>query len=237
MKGLVTPRILRPNLVPALSYCTRLTSIIMSRMMSTPANDLPMVSAEMERAARRQMRDLVKNPDWQGLSVESSFRLDSRPASLRLRERPERRLDRDGHSRKNRVRARFHWEHSRVHRSSRALPSLGRAGRGTGSLIGDRMKSRIVLAAVATLFFCAGPGSAVAKARPKAPQATQALTYHNVVSHFKAAGLRTTEVQKRCTIFFEGEWTNSNVYAYALITWKTRMRTCKSPSTSRMRTR
>ena len=78
------------------------------------------------------------------------------------------------------------------------------------------MKSRIVLAAVATLFFCAGPGSA-AKEQPRGPQATQALTYHNVVSHFKAAGLRTTEVQKRCTIFFEGEWTNSNVYAYALI--------------------
>ncbi len=56
----------------------------------------------------------------------------------------------------------------------------------------------------------------MAKARPKAPQATQALTYHNVVSHFSSRA-RTTEVQKRCTIFFEGEWTNSNVYAYALI--------------------
>ena len=43
------------------------------------------------------------------------------------------------------------------------------------------------------------------------------LTYASVVSHFKNAGLRTTEVQKRCTIFFEGEWKNANVYNYALI--------------------
>jgi hypothetical protein len=45
----------------------------------------------------------------------------------------------------------------------------------------------------------------------------QPLTYANVVSHFKAAHLRTTEVQKRCTIFFEGEWKNRDVYNYGLI--------------------
>ena len=43
------------------------------------------------------------------------------------------------------------------------------------------------------------------------------LTYAKIVSHFKAAQLRATEVQKRCTIFFEGEWANTNVYNYALI--------------------
>ena len=43
------------------------------------------------------------------------------------------------------------------------------------------------------------------------------MTYADVVAHFKSAGLRTTEVQKRCTIFFEGEWRNANVYDYALI--------------------
>jgi len=32
------------------------------------------------------------------------------------------------------------------------------------------------------------------------------LTFENVVSFFKQAHLRPTEVQKRCTIFFEGEW-------------------------------
>jgi hypothetical protein len=45
----------------------------------------------------------------------------------------------------------------------------------------------------------------------------QPLTYANVVSHFRSAGLHTTEVQKRCTIFFEGEWKNANVYNYGII--------------------
>lgn len=45
----------------------------------------------------------------------------------------------------------------------------------------------------------------------------QALTYANVVSYFKSARLRATEVQKRCTIFFEGEWSSANVYNYGLI--------------------
>ena len=37
------------------------------------------------------------------------------------------------------------------------------------------------------------------------------LTYGNIVSHFKAAQLRTIQVQKRCTVFLEGEWANQNV--------------------------
>src|SRR4029079_9120984 len=41
--------------------------------------------------------------------------------------------------------------------------------------------------------------------------------YENVVRHFKGAHLRATEVQKRCTIFFEGEWKNADVYNYGLI--------------------
>jgi hypothetical protein len=45
----------------------------------------------------------------------------------------------------------------------------------------------------------------------------QAFTYANVVAHLKAAGLRATEVQKRCTIFFEGEWKSANIYNYGLI--------------------
>jgi hypothetical protein len=49
------------------------------------------------------------------------------------------------------------------------------------------------------------------------PGAAQPLNYANIVSHFKSAGLRTTEVQKRCTIFFEGEWKNADIYNYLLI--------------------
>ena len=37
------------------------------------------------------------------------------------------------------------------------------------------------------------------------------------MAHFKQAHLRATEVQKRCTVFFEGEWVNPNVYNYAVI--------------------
>jgi hypothetical protein len=43
------------------------------------------------------------------------------------------------------------------------------------------------------------------------------VTYANVVSLFKSAHLRATEVQKRCTVFFEGEWKNANIYNYCLI--------------------
>jgi hypothetical protein len=49
------------------------------------------------------------------------------------------------------------------------------------------------------------------------PANPQPLTYANVVSLFKAAHLRVTEVQKRCTIFFEGEFKSANVYNYGII--------------------
>jgi hypothetical protein len=56
------------------------------------------------------------------------------------------------------------------------------------------------------------------KAKSKAATSTvEPLTYANVVAHLKAARLHTTEVQRRCTIFFEGEWKNANVYNYGLI--------------------
>jgi hypothetical protein len=45
----------------------------------------------------------------------------------------------------------------------------------------------------------------------------ESLTYSNIVSFFKSTGLRVTEVQKRCTVFFEGQWTNPNIYNYCLI--------------------
>jgi hypothetical protein len=71
----------------------------------------------------------------------------------------------------------------------------------------------LINAATAAALIILGTGQAFTGMQ----QPTRALTYNNIVSHFKAAGLRTTEVQKRCTIFFEGEWTNPDVYSYALI--------------------
>jgi len=43
------------------------------------------------------------------------------------------------------------------------------------------------------------------------------LTYANVVAFFKEARLRPTEVQKRCTVFFEGEFRKADIYNYCLI--------------------
>ena len=43
------------------------------------------------------------------------------------------------------------------------------------------------------------------------------LTFENVVSFFKQANLRPTEVQKRCVIFFEGRWKNADSYNYCVI--------------------
>jgi hypothetical protein len=49
------------------------------------------------------------------------------------------------------------------------------------------------------------------------PGHLESLTYENVVSFFRDTQLKATEVQKRCTVFFEGEWKNRNVYSYCLI--------------------
>ena len=56
-----------------------------------------------------------------------------------------------------------------------------------------------------------------AAAGNSAKAATTALTYANAVSFFKAAKFRAAEVQPRCTIFFEGEWKNNEVYDYCVI--------------------
>jgi hypothetical protein len=57
-------------------------------------------------------------------------------------------------------------------------------------------------------------GAAAAKSDKSS---TTPLTFANAVSFFKAAKFRTTEVQPRCAIFFEGEWKNANVYNYGVI--------------------
>ncbi len=58
----------------------------------------------------------------------------------------------------------------------------------------------------------AKPQTGASRSAPK-----QAFTYANVVAYFKSAQLHPTEVQKRCTIFFEGEWKNANIYDYCVI--------------------
>ena len=52
--------------------------------------------------------------------------------------------------------------------------------------------------------------------KPADPQA-KTLTYASIVSFFKEAKLRPIQVQKRCTVFFEGEFKNANAYNYCLI--------------------
>jgi hypothetical protein len=81
-----------------------------------------------------------------------------------------------------------------------------------------RMRTACIISLAVSLIVMAGNASPVQQAKPK-PQARsiQPFTYGNVVAHLKAAGLRATEVQKRCTIFFEGEWTNANIYNYCVI--------------------
>jgi hypothetical protein len=77
-----------------------------------------------------------------------------------------------------------------------------------------RYTAIILLTAIAF----AGSAIAVEPAKRNPESATiKPLTYANVVSFFKEARLRPTEVQKRCTVFFEGEWKDANSYNYCLI--------------------
>jgi hypothetical protein len=62
--------------------------------------------------------------------------------------------------------------------------------------------------------------SAADAAQPRTTSRPAGITpfnYANVVSFPKSAELRVTEVQKRCTIFFEGQWRSADVYDYCLI--------------------
>jgi hypothetical protein len=69
-----------------------------------------------------------------------------------------------------------------------------------------------------TIAFLAGSTLLAAPIQQKEAAANvKPLTFENVVSFFKQAHLRPTEVQKRCTIFFEGEWKNADIYSYCII--------------------
>lgn len=82
------------------------------------------------------------------------------------------------------------------------------------------MKTLIsITSCVISLFLLNGSVAFSAQRAKSAPRsaATKPFTYANVVSSFKEAHLRATEVQPRCTIFFEGEWKNANIYDYCVI--------------------
>lgn len=78
-----------------------------------------------------------------------------------------------------------------------------------------------VLASLAVFTMSLGGALAAPSAksipRKKSDANVQPLTYANVIAHFKAAELKAIEVQKRCTIFFEGEWKSAGIYDYAVI--------------------
>lgn len=78
------------------------------------------------------------------------------------------------------------------------------------------MKHPIIISVAALVLAGSVFGARQTKSTPGAAK-VQPLTYANVVAHFKSAGLHATEVQKRCTIFFEGEWKNANIYDYGII--------------------
>jgi hypothetical protein len=79
------------------------------------------------------------------------------------------------------------------------------------------MKTAVAIAFCLFAFSLNTPAFAAERKGAAQRAATQPLTYSNVVSFFKSAHLHPTEVQKRCTIFFEGEWTSANIYNYCVI--------------------
>lgn len=78
------------------------------------------------------------------------------------------------------------------------------------------MKSLTLTIVCALVLVANAQAAGPIKRKPK-PATTTPLTYNNVVSYFKESGLPTKEVQKRCTIFFEGEWKGEGIYNYCLI--------------------
>jgi hypothetical protein len=79
------------------------------------------------------------------------------------------------------------------------------------------MKYCISVTILATLVAIQSSSAAQPPQQRQQAAAVKPLSYQNIVSFFKAARFRATEVQKRCTVFFEGEWKNANIYDYCLI--------------------
>ena len=114
------------------------------------------------------------------------------------------------------------WQHRRIRRPACICPvPLYRLAptENSNQFAQTRMKTSIIIAFWVLTSFLNNSytfGTERAKTAPRSP-ATQPFTYANVVSSFKQAHLRATEVQPRCTIFFEGEWKNANIYNYCVI--------------------
>ncbi len=79
------------------------------------------------------------------------------------------------------------------------------------------MKVPHTIAFFALTLSVASPIAPTAPAAKIAKAATTPLTYVNAVSFFRASKFRATEVQPRCTIFFEGEWKDANAYDYCVV--------------------
>jgi len=80
------------------------------------------------------------------------------------------------------------------------------------------MRASVLINLATIIVVSSAVAASPANSRKNLPLAgVQPFTYANVVAHLKTSGLRATEVQKRCTIFFEGEWKNANIYNYCLI--------------------
>jgi hypothetical protein len=61
-------------------------------------------------------------------------------------------------------------------------------------------------------------GCAATLVAAPAAGAPRPLTFANVRAYFAdSLGFRPTEVQKRCVIFYEGEWVNAKIYNYCVI--------------------
>ena len=67
---------------------------------------------------------------------------------------------------------------------------------------------------IAVAHLAAAPAT---KPSPSPVNLLQPLEYANVVAFLKKAHLKATEVQPRCTVFFEGEWKSAAIYDYCLI--------------------
>ena len=78
--------------------------------------------------------------------------------------------------------------------------------------------NRLTLLALTTLAFSACV-TTEKPARSTVPRGDSTpLTFENVTSFFSdTLHIRPTEVQKRCVIFYEGEWKNAKTYNYCVI--------------------
>jgi len=77
---------------------------------------------------------------------------------------------------------------------------------------------RRAIIALTTLALAAGAlAETPTKSRVQRTQ-TSPLTFKNVSSFFSdTLHIQPTEVQKRCVVFYEGEWKNANTYNYCVI--------------------